>query len=246
MIDLLKYIDSISSISKTCVECGAGSGGECSPTLIPITQKGFKGLWIEGWLPKFQEIRPNRNITAVYETITPDNICGILKQYNISENFGLMALDIDGYDFEVLQSLLKEFHPSVLHVEINEKIPWPIKFNVKYSSGYWWDFPSHFYGMSCTIAEEYLSGQGYDFVDSYTPDLLFIDSHVNKFNKITAKEYYENYKKELSKFSYNSDTQYWHDIQEPEILMNEIIKFYSDHNGKNYTGQYNISIGGRK
>jgi hypothetical protein len=56
-------------------------------------------------------------------------------------------LDIDGYDYFVLERIMEAYRPSLICAEINEKIPPPIKFTVKWDPAYRWA-TDHFYGQS--------------------------------------------------------------------------------------------------
>jgi hypothetical protein len=61
--------------------------------------------------------------------------------------FAFLSLDIDGFDYFVLESILSQYRPALICAEINEKIPPPIRFTVLYSDDYEWDL-SLFYGQS--------------------------------------------------------------------------------------------------
>ena len=90
-------------------------------------------------------------VTVISQLVTPDNIIQLLQSVGAPNDFYL-SLDIDGYDFFVLQKILTVYQPQLIISEINEKIPPPIKFTVNYNPSYWWD-TSHFYGYSLSMLE---------------------------------------------------------------------------------------------
>jgi len=69
-------------------------------------------------------------------------------------------IDIDGYDYFVLDELLSAFRPAIICAEINEVIPPPIKFTVKWHPSYVWG-ENHFFGQS--ICQLNLLCEKYDY-----------------------------------------------------------------------------------
>jgi len=93
-----------------------------------LLRNGFKGLLIEG-----QKLLASAALkTAALEELnlefyntfaTPENIIHLLRASNIPKIFGLISVDIDSFDYYVLESVLREFRPQLICVEINERIP---------------------------------------------------------------------------------------------------------------------------
>ena len=71
-----------------------------------------------------------------------------------------MSLDIDSYDYFILEKILEKYSPSCIITEINEKIPPPIKFTILYDENYKWD-ESHCYGYSLSMLEDLLYKYNY-------------------------------------------------------------------------------------
>lgn len=90
-------------------------------------KQGWEGVAVECDAEKFAQLSKLYikfpNVRLVRNKIVPDNVNDILKGCSIPKNFAFLNFDIDGYDFYVLDSLLSEYRPSLMCVEINEKIP---------------------------------------------------------------------------------------------------------------------------
>jgi hypothetical protein len=127
----------IPSIQRWYVDIGAMDGFFSSNTA---------GLAVDGWAGVCFEYAARSafaHLASLYQDlpkvllcnvkITPDNICAFLQAYGVPKDFGVLSLDIDSYDFFVLGSLLAHYRPSIIVAEINEKIPPPVAFTVKYS-----------------------------------------------------------------------------------------------------------------
>jgi hypothetical protein len=144
-------------------------------------------------------VKQRGNIGVITKKITPENIIGLLTK-EINESFidrdpDLVDIDIDGYDYYVLEALLKEYKPTLIVAEINEKIPPPIKFTVKYHQDYWWDV-SHFYGMSISKASELFEKNGYEIINLTFNNVYAIKKQENKnFPVYTAEEAYDTFYK---------------------------------------------------
>jgi hypothetical protein len=87
----------------------------------------------------------------------------LLRGLEIPKDFGVLSLDIDGYDHFVLKALLESFRPWILLVEINEKIPPPLRFTVLWDPEYVWH-SDHFYGQSLSQAHALAAAFGYALV----------------------------------------------------------------------------------
>ncbi len=104
---------------KNFVEIGFGTGNQ--NMTLDLLDRGFTGIGID--LQDWDPLTPNRwgdNIHKIQALVDPDNIFDLLKTSD--QNCDFFSLDIDSFDFEIAKTLLeKNFHPSVICVEIN---PW--------------------------------------------------------------------------------------------------------------------------
>lgn len=122
------YLKKIGSKNKYCVDIAASDGKSQSNTFA-LFNAGWWGLAVECDSEKFSELASNykkfTDVNLSKNKITPDNVVDLLKANNAPIDFDFLNLDIDGYDYFVLEEILKSFRPRLLCVEINEKIPPP-------------------------------------------------------------------------------------------------------------------------
>ena len=138
--------------TKFFVDIGASDDVVSSQTEA-LLQYGWSGVMFE-CAPEVAHLKERVKeypVTVISQLVTPDNIIQLLQSVGAPNDFYL-SLDIDGYDFFVLQKILTVYQPQLIISEINEKIPPPIKFTVNYNPSYWWD-TSHFYGYSLSMLE---------------------------------------------------------------------------------------------
>lgn len=96
--------------NKYYVEFGAEDGSQCNTRALK--ESGFDGIL-------FDMNYSNPSIHLYKETITVGNVIDIFKKYNVSLDFDLLSLDIDSYDFYVLQEILKVYTPRIFVCEYN-------------------------------------------------------------------------------------------------------------------------------
>ncbi len=86
------------------------------------------------------------NARACHRCLQPGDIKSPLKSLSIDNDFSVLCLDVDGNDYWILAAILASFRPRLIVTEINEKIPPPIRFAVKYDPAF--NLGHHFYGYS--------------------------------------------------------------------------------------------------
>jgi len=140
--------------TKFFVDIGAANDPNESQSEL-LLRNGWGGVMFECNPEKFVPLTERMRqypVKIISQKVTPDNIIQFLQDAGAPNDFYL-SLDIDGYDFFVLQKILTVYRPQLIISEINEKIPPPIKFTVNYDPNYWWDV-SHFYGYSLSMLED--------------------------------------------------------------------------------------------
>ncbi len=153
----------ISSAPRYCVDIAASDG---------LTQSNTYDLLKQGWAGLAVELNPRlfRDLARNYESfeevglarvrVEPSNIVEILGAHAAPKDFGFLNLDIDSYDYFVLDQLLGKYRPGLICTEINEKIPPPIRFTVLYTPEHYWK-GDHFYGQS--LSQLYTLCEKYDY-----------------------------------------------------------------------------------
>ena len=221
------------------VDIGASDGVSSSSTLEFAKMPNWHGLSIEYDDNKFSKLqyvdRKYKNISLANKKVTPDSIVDILLDYKVPKNFSFLNIDIDSYDLEVSKSLFQVgYRPDIVSIEINEKIPPPIYFNVKYDQEHFWQ-GDHFFGCSLTAAVEEFSKFDYLLAEFRLNNAIFVN--FIKFPVLTPKNasiaYEEGYKsiknrKEL--FKYNHDVEILHELNNDEkiVFINNLFKKYKN------------------
>ena len=224
--------------SGFCVDIAASNGVSHSSTL-PLFRRGWTGLAVELNSRKFSQLAyvysSFRGVALANVKVTPVNIASLLSAHSIPSEFELLNLDIDSYDLGVLVAMLKNgYRPKVISMEINEKIPPGVAFEVVYHEDLQWR-EGHFYGCSVTAAHRKLAEQGYKLVGLTFCNALFIPvelgSNLEEMDPCLA--YVEGYRdahgrKEL--FPWNTNVEAWQSI-EPKFLVEEVKNFFADRSG---------------
>ena len=234
------YLSSINDEHKIYIDIGAS---DCPNINMGLIGESTKSIFFEAGEPKAAALRSKLPdspalLEVVEEVVTPDNVVSLIRGYIGSEDITFLDLDIDGYDFFVLQSLLQEVRPYIIMAEINEKIPPPIKFAVKYEPEYWWD-SSHFFGMSTSKFYELAEKYEYDVVGLHFNNIFAIrkDKNISALPHLLADEAYNNgYKNprmtgNATDFNYNGNVDYLLSL-EPKEALNAIVELLKDYQGK--------------
>ena len=235
---LKEIVSKLKITSGSVVDIAASNGVDSSCTL-EFYKKGFSGLAIEMNPDKFAALSfvykdfPNVNLAKT--RITPENIVLMLKSYNLKD-VTILNLDIDSYDLDVLTSLLEGgIFPSVISLEINEKIPPGIFFKVDFNENHYWN-GDHFYGCSIDAASEILKKFGYILVGMEFNNAFFVNHEIgsNKFQDISSTEAFKNgYQYRLERktlFYYNINVDHWLDAN-PSDAMSMIDEYFKPYDG---------------
>lgn len=159
-------LDEIGSknIKKYCVDIGASDGLTFSNT-YPLFNSGWRGVCIECDPEKFadlSDVHINSNDVQLMNCFaTPQNILDIFKIHKVPKEFGFLSLDIDSYDYYVLEKILSKYKPAVICAEINEYFPPPICFALKYGT---FDKLPNAVGQSITMLNKLLFKNDYTLV----------------------------------------------------------------------------------
>jgi hypothetical protein len=165
---LAKYIEQLlpRDWPRTVVDIGAGNGVRWSNSYALLLD-GWKALGIEAdpqkhaLLAKVYSKFPNAR--ASNSLADPANIGSLLRDFEIEKNFGVLCLDIDGNDYWVLDAILANFRPGLVVTEINENIPPPLRFVVKFDPDF--QLRYHFYGYSIAALEDLCGQHNYGILE---------------------------------------------------------------------------------
>ena len=148
--------------AAVAVDIGAGDGIRGSNTYA-LFHRGWRGVGYEGDERRARRLaRAYKNFEGVgarHAFVTPENVVALLRAENVPADFGVLSLDIDSYDYWVLDAILRNFRPRVVVTEINEKIPPPVRFVVRYDPAF--RLQHHFFGYSIASLEELCARHDY-------------------------------------------------------------------------------------
>jgi hypothetical protein len=227
--------------SRTAVDIGAGDGVRGSNT-YSLFRRGWGGVGIEGDERRSRRLaRAYRNfhdVEAVNALVTPSNVIALLREHGVPHDFGVLSLDIDSYDYRVLDYVLKGFRPRIVVTEINEKIPPPIRFVVNYDPGF--RLQHHFFGYSIASLEELCERHSYALLALEYNNAFIAPRELAGARTLDAAEAYRRGYLERSdrreRFPANHDMESLHSMT-PTDTVAFLQKFFARHEGK-----YELSV----
>lgn len=239
---IYKYVDELKIKDKYCVDIAASDGVSMSNTYA-LFRDGWKGLAVEYDPQKFSKLsrsyRKFLDVDLANRKVTPLNVTSLLNDHNVPVKFGFLSLDIDGYDYFVLEQILGEFRPALICTEINEKIPPPLKFTVKWDPKYAWN-EDHFYGQSISQLHLLCTQFKYALVELNYNNAFLIPQEVNVYPELTPEEAYRKGYQEQSdrkkKFPWNDNMEEILSLP-PEEAKKFVNSFFSK-----YQGQFECSF----
>ncbi|WP_156027730.1 hypothetical protein [Candidatus Solirubrobacter pratensis] len=178
---------------RFCVDFGAGDGVEGSNTL-GLFRAGWQGLAVEAEPRRFaflsRVLASSEGVGLARCGVTPVNVVPLLRAYGIPTEFGFLDLDIDGYDYFVLDALLADFRPTLICVEINESFPPPLRFRVKWDPK--WSYAGdHLHGFSIGALGELAHQHGYAIVDLFYNNAFLVPAERAGGAALTPEEAYQ-------------------------------------------------------
>jgi hypothetical protein len=226
--------------SRMAVDIGAGDGIRWSNTYA-LFLNGWKGIGVEFDGRKFIKLaRAYKHFSEVFacrNRATPDNIVPLLRSYETPADFSVLSLDIDGNDYWVLRAILAEFRPQLIVTEINEKIPPPIRFVVKYDPDF--QLRHHFFGYSIAVLSDLCAEFGYailalEYNNAFLAPLELAGEHALEAQKAYSAGYLDRPDRK-EKFNLNFDMEPVYSLPPPEAL--EFLRnFYAKFAGEFYLG----------
>lgn len=229
------------SHSHTAVDIGAGDGVKASNTYA-LFREGWRGLGVESHRRRARRLaKAYRNfpeVSACRSSVTPVNVVQLLRSHGIPDDFGVLSLDIDSYDYWVLDALLRAFRPYLVVTEINEKIPPPIRFVVNYDP----DFQPahHFFGHSIASLEDLCRQHGYAIIALEYNNAFLAPVELPGVRPLTADEAYRRGYLERpdrrEKFHRNHDMEALHSLS-PADGVRFIKKYFAGQRGKYEVGE---------
>jgi hypothetical protein len=227
--------------SRTAVDIGAGDGLRGSNTYA-LFLAGWGGLGIEGDERRARRLaRAYKNlegVAALHALVTPANVVELLKAHNVPREFGVLSLDIDSYDYWVLDALLGSFRPRLVVTEINEKIPPPVKFVVGYDPDF--RLQHHFFGYGIASLEDLCERHDYALIALEYNNAFLAPRELRGARALDAATAYRHGYLERpdrrERFPNNHDMEALHSLAPAEAVA-FLNRFFARHKGK-----YEVSV----
>jgi hypothetical protein len=238
MEEIQSVLNSLGVIQGVCVDIGAHNGVTFSNT-YPLFKGGWSGLLVECDKSRFATLshlyRVMSDAALACTLVTPDNVVSLLKGFNIPEKFDFLSIDIDSYDYFVLDALLSSFRPALIVAEINEVIPPPLKFAVNYDADFELDLQQRFYGQSLAQLHELCERHDYHILSMRSMDVLIIDKAYTEGEPVDIDAIYKAGFKDRPLVSYYAD--YPFDVAalqaaSPEVAYAMVKEGFSQFEGK--------------
>ena len=162
------------------VDIGAADGIRQSSTVGFLTDPAWEGTLFEYHSEAFSRLaflyNDSHRVNLAKTKVTPLNVGALFEGFNIPKEFDYLNIDIDSYDLSILRVLIDTgFRPKIISMEVNEKFPPNIYFEVLYSSEHTWS-GDHFFGCSLTAAYESLANRGYKIHSLGYNNAIFVDN----------------------------------------------------------------------
>lgn len=225
-----------------CVDIGA-SDGQTMSNLLALFERGWRGLSVEMDGESFRSLATLHARfpgSALFRgRITPDNVLEVLRAAETPGNFGVLSLDIDGYDFFVLDRLLTSYRPAIICTEVNEKIPPPLRFTVRYTPGYSWE-SNHFYGQSICQLNVLCERYDYVLVELEYNNAFLMPAAIAPRSMTPVEAYRTGYAgrpDRLTKFPWNADMEQLQSL-DPQAAVEFLRARFAQ-----YEGMYSLDAG---
>jgi len=223
---------------RTVVDIGAGNGVRWSNSYA-LLLSGWKALGIAADPRKYALLKkaygnfPHAH--ASNALADPQNIGILLREFGVERNFGVLCLDIDGNDYWVLDAILSEFRPGLVVTEINENIPPPFRFAVKFDPDF--QLRYHFYGYSIAALEDLCRKHNYGILELEYNNAFLAPAELGAAEFRPAEDVYKqgylNRPERQQRFASNLDMEAVHTLS-PEEGMRFLQDFYAADAGNYY------------
>jgi hypothetical protein len=152
--------------NKFFVDIGAGFyGGGVMSNSIDLMNKGWTGVRVDA--------SDDRDKSIIKAYVTPDNILGLMQEWDVFYGFDFLTIDIDSFDLDILEKIVPVYKPRVICTEMNTGINPNLCVKLKYEHGYTWDKTNKF-GYSFGAAVKFCEKHGYKIILNHINQNLFL------------------------------------------------------------------------
>ncbi len=221
---IARHLEALPLKNRFAVDIAAQDGIGGSQTLA-LYKRDWQGIAVE-YDPEMFVIlsafyRAFPDVSLVRGKVTPDNVVDMLRGCGCPREFAFLSLDIDSYDHFVLERILDAYRPSLMCVEINEIIPPPLRFTVKYDPDFRWE-GNHFQGQSIAQCHALCDVHQYDILELHYNNLLLAPRELHRSRALSPMEAYdEGYRNRTdrkTKFPWNADVEPVHQMSRDDAM----------------------------
>lgn len=167
--------------SGQAVDIAASDGWTNSSLVNFFSSSNWTGLAVEVESTRFFKLAFNykdfSEVDLFRGLVTPSSAPALLTASQIMSDFEILNLDIDSFDYFLLESLLiAGYRPQIASVEFNPIFPLEVFFAKHFVQGPLWD-GSDFYGCSLAAWIELLTPYDYQLVDIADNNAIFVRNH---------------------------------------------------------------------
>jgi hypothetical protein len=168
-------------------DIGAADGIRQSSTLGFLHDSKWKGTLFEYNPESFSRLAflygDSERVNLAKTKVTPLNVVALFDGFNVPKNLEFLNIDIDSYDLSILRELIDfGYRPRIISMEVNEKFPPNLYFEVLYSAKHVWA-GDHFFGCSLVAAYENLQPRGYEILTMEYNNVIFLESTFTQHRK---------------------------------------------------------------
>lgn len=169
-------------------EFGAWDGKHLSNTFKLVKDFNFKAVFIEAESERYKDLLKTvseyPSIIPIQELVShkkedPNSLDKILSRTPIPEDFFLLSIDIDSYDYQVWESVEK-YKPIIVVIEINSSVPYNIDNHIH--------TPGKYQGTGFLPTLKLGQEKGYTYI-CHTGNMIFVR---NDYFKQLETVFYEN------------------------------------------------------
>jgi hypothetical protein len=228
------------------VDIAAGDGVTQSCTLPLFRHPAWGGLAVELDPAKALRLehayRRFAGVRVARRCVTPANVAALLHEHDVPAGFEVLNLDLDSWDLQVMEAILQDFHPMVITMEVNEKVPPPVHFAVRWDPDHVWR-EDHFYGCSLTAAAALVREHGYVLESLAYNNAFFVRADVahgrfaNQRVDIAWASGYRDRPDRRDLFPWNHDVEHLLHL-EPDAVIADLQRRFA-----RYAGRYDLHNG---
>lgn len=191
-IIIRELLDLIQPKTHYLIDIGAADGIEYSNSYALYAESGWRGLSIEPRIDKAAEMLGHyrklpQRVDVLCSWVNPLNFAPVVEALQVPQAPGFISIDIDSFDYELTASVLKVLQPELICIEINERIPPPVRYALLFEPGRIFGDMTLVGGCSLQLMHDLLHEHGYATI-KFEYNNLFATPQAN-LPKIVAAGY---------------------------------------------------------